>query len=29
MIKTGELNNIEFTDLQNNTKIIKAWLKKI
>ena len=29
MIKTGELNNIEFTDLQNNTKIIKVWLKKI
>jgi hypothetical protein len=28
-VQDGELNNIEFTDLQNNTKIIKAWLKKI
>jgi hypothetical protein len=28
-VQDGELNNIEFTDLQNNTKIIKVWLKKI
>lgn len=25
----GELNNIEFTDLQNNTSKIRAWFEKI
>lgn len=28
-VEDGQLNNIEFTDLQNDTKIIKTWLKKI
>ena len=28
-VEDGEMNNIEFTDLQNNTSKIRVWLKKI
>ena len=28
-VEDGEMNNIVFTDLQNNTSKIRVWLKKI
>lgn len=28
-VEDGQMDNIEFTDLQNNTSTIRVWLKKI